>query len=182
MARCLRWAGLVAVGFALTSCAAEAPAFDPSIIPEAVQAEVVSTGIVVGECGEPPPADQEQAGARPWWELGGELICSGTLNGDPVELLVTTAPPVDGAIPVAAEVATPLFDVAAAESAAAARLNADLGGSPEVDCLERLVAIAPGRRVECRVTAEGGTAGPVDQPLDIVILDTDGAWEIDLAP
>ena len=36
--------------------------------------------------------------------------------------------------------------------------------------------------VECRVTAEGGTAGPVDQPLDIVILDTDGAWEIDLRP
>ncbi len=172
------------VGLALlgAACADEDPAFDPRIISAAVQAEVDPIGVEVVECGEPPPVDAEQADGRPWWELGGELGCLGILNGDDVELVVTIAPPTDGDIAVAAEVATPLFDVAAAESTAAARLDADLGGAPEVDCAERLVVIEPGRRIDCRVTAEGGTAGPVDRPLAIVILDADANWEIDLIP
>ena len=166
--------------FVVSGCAAADPVFDPAIMVMAVQAEVEAAGVVVENCDEPPLAEQEQFDTAPWWELGGELVCDGTLNGDSVELDVTVAPPVEGTIAVAVEVATPLFDVAAAASVAADRLDTELGGSPEVVCHERLVVIAPSRRIECRVIAEGGTAGPVDHPLEIVILDRSGDWEIDL--
>ena len=88
---------------------------------------------------------------------------------------------VDGAIAVAADVLTPLFDVAAVEvgrrrpastpiSAAHPRSTAPSGWSSSRRAVE----------IECRVTAEGGTAGPVDPALTIVILDADANWEIDL--
>lgn len=164
------------VALAAVACADEEPAFDPAIIPAAVQVEVDPIGITAVGCDGAGPVSPTLP------ETGGRFECTGTLNGDPVVLAVTVAPEIDGNIAVAADVLTPLFDVAAAETAAAARLDAELGGAPEIDCPERLVVIEPGRRIDCRVTAEGGTAGPVDQALAIVILDTDADWEIDLAP
>ena len=155
-------------------CADDEPVFDPGIIPAAVQVEVDPIGIEMVTCDEP----EAQEPALP--ETGGRFECTATLNGDPVVLDVTMTPAFDGDIGVAAEIVTPLFDVAAAEIAAAGRLDADLGGSPEVACAERLVVTSPGRRIDCRVTAEGGTAGPVDRAVTIVILDDDGSWEIEL--
>ena len=167
----------VALVVLAASCAGdEAPEWDPSIIPAAVQVEVDPIGIENVVCDE----GAEQDPTLP--ETGGRFECIGTLNGDDVVLEITMTPAFDGEIGVAAEVGaqTPLFDVAAAEVQAALRLEADLGGSPEVVCAERLVVLDPSRRIECRVTAEGGTAGPVDRSLTIVILDDDGNFEIDL--
>lgn len=163
-----------ALALVVSGCAEDEPVFDPGIIPAAVQVEVEPIGIEEVTCDEA----ASQAADLP--ETGGRFECVGTLNGDPVILDVTMTPAFDGDIGVAAEVVTPLFDVASAEVATASRLDADLGGSPEVDCAERLVVIDPGRRIECRVTADGGTAGPVDRALAIVILDADGNFEIEL--
>ena len=174
MARCLTLIiALAAIG---ASCADEVPEWDPSIIPAAVQVEVDPIGIENVVCDE----GAEQDPTLP--ETGGRFECIGTLNGDDVVLEITMTPAFDGEIGVAAEVGaqTPLFDVAAAEVQAALRLEADLGGSPEVACTERLVVLDPNRRIDCRVTADGGTAGPVDRSLTIVILDDDGNFEIDL--
>ena len=170
-ARALGAAGLVVL---LAGCADEDPAFDPTIIPDAVRAEVEPIGIVAVACEGSAP---ESPGIP---TFGGRFECAGELNGDPVVLDVEAVPAVDGTIEVVTDVRTPLFDVAVAESAGAARLAAELGGEPEIDCAERLVVVAPGREIACRVTAAGGTAGPVDRALTIVILDTNANWEIDL--
>ena len=77
---------------------------------------------------------------------------------------------------------TPILDVSTIEADAAARLDADLGGSPVVSCAEPRVVISPGREISCRVTADGGTAGPVDRPVVVTILDAEGNWELDLTP
>ncbi len=152
----------------------EAPEWDPSIIPAAVQVEVDPIGIENVVCDEGAAQDPTLP------ETGGRFECGGVLSGDDVILEITMAPAFDGEIGVAAEIVTPVFDVAAAEVQAALRLEADLGGSPEVACTERLVVLDPNRRIDCRVTADGGTAGPVDRSLTIVILDDDGNFEIDL--
>ncbi|MEM9467538.1 MAG: hypothetical protein AAGA90_19340 [Actinomycetota bacterium] len=170
----LRFVLLVVVAAA---CSEDEPVFDPSIVIEAVQAEVDPVGIEAVAC-EALATDDPSIADLP--EFGGEVDCVGTLHGDPVDLLVTIGPALDGRIAVAAEIRTDLFDVAAAEVGAAGRLDADLGGAPEVVCAERLVVTAPGRRIECRVTADGGTAGPVDRVLTIVIVDDEGNWEIEL--
>ena len=119
-------------------------------------------------------------------ELGGELRCTATTDDLPgveldVDVVVTAA--VDGAISVDAEVVTPLFDVTAAAETVAARLDADLGGDPVVGCNgPRFVVLEPGTRLDCGVAATGGTAGPVDRALTIVILDADGNFEVDFTP
>ncbi|MEM9202533.1 MAG: hypothetical protein AAGC53_12765 [Actinomycetota bacterium] len=159
------------------ACADEEPVFEPNIITAALEVEVAAVGIESVAC--PGLADGESVTLP---ADGGTLTCSGLLNGDPVELGVTVSPALEGEIQVAADIITDLFDVAAAETAAAARLDAELGGAPVVTCAEDSVVVQPGRRIDCRVTAEGGTAGPVDQPLIIVILDADANWEIDLVP
>ena len=173
----VRHALVIAGVLSAAGCADDEPVFDPSIITGAVQAEVDAVGIESVGC-DALDTDDESLAELP--EFGGSLDCVGVLNGDPVDLLVTVGPALDGQIAVAVDVLTPLFDVAAAEIAAAGRLDADLGGSPDVICGERVVVTSPGRRIECRVTADGGTAGPVDRALAIVIVDADGNWELDL--
>jgi hypothetical protein len=175
VARCL----IFALGLTLlvAACADDEPSFDPAIITQAVQAELDPIGVETATC-EELDVDSEVIAELP--EFGGVVDCVGMLNDDPVDVLVTVGPAIEGQITVAAEVLTDLFDVAAAERAAADRLDVDLGGSPVVSCAERLVVAAAGRRVECRVTAEGGTAGPVDRVLTIVLVDGDGNWEIEL--
>lgn len=119
-------------------------------------------------------------------ELGGELRCTATTDELPgvvldVDVVATAA--VEGAISVDAEVVTPLFDVSAAAETVAARLDADLGGDPVVGCNgPQFVVLEPGTRLDCGVAATGGTAGPVDRALTIVILDADGNFEVDFTP
>lgn len=108
--------------------------------------------------------------------------CGATLAGDAVVLVVTLERGPDDTLATTVDLATPILDVVAAASTVAARLAADLGGEPEVVCAEARVVIAPGREVACRVTAEGGTGGPVDRAIVVRVLDVDGTWEIDLAP
>lgn len=165
--------GAVAVAVLLVACGQGAPIFDPSIIPAAIEVEVSAIGVEAVLCD-----DAARDPTLP--ETGGRFECVGRLHGDPVILEVSMAPAFDGDIGVAVEIVTPLFDVAAAETQAAQRLDTELGGFPVVDCVERLVVLEPERRVECRVTALGGTAGPIDRSLAIVIVNTDGGFEIDL--
>ena len=74
------------------------------------------------------------------------------------------------------------LDVSAVELDAATRLDADLGDTALVRCAESRVVIVVGREIACRVTAEGGTAGPVDREALVRILDVEGTWELDLTP
>lgn len=171
MARGLIVAVVIAVVAA--ACAEEEPAFDPADVLSEVQAATADVGVVDVEC------DGLDALVP---VVGGVVACRGTLSGDPVELTATVGAAIEGEIAVSTEVDTPLFDVAIAEAAAAGRLGDELGGAPEVDCDERVVVIAPGRRIACRVTAEGGTAGPVDRPLAIVLTDAEANWELDFTP
>lgn len=119
-------------------------------------------------------------------ELGGELRCTATtddLSGLTLDVDVVATPAVEGAISVDAEVVTPLFDVAAASEAVAARLDADLGGDPVVRCEgPQFVVLEAEARIDCVVGAAGGTAGPVERALTIVILDADGNFEVDFTP
>ena len=76
----------------------------------------------------------------------------------------------------------PILDVSVVEAEVAARLDADLGGAPAVSCAETRVVIAAGREISCRITADGGTGGPVDRAAVVRIVDADGTWELDLLP
>lgn len=111
-----------------------------------------------------------------------EIACAAELGGDVVALSVVLIRSSSTAIDTTVIVETPILDLAAVEEAATARLDAELGGAPIVTCAERAVVIAAGREVDCRVTAEGGTAGPVDRELVIRLVDDEGAWEVDLTP
>lgn len=110
------------------------------------------------------------------------IVCTGVLSGDEITLDValtrTDAESVDATVTLE----TPILDVSIIEAAAAARLDLDLSGSPTVSCAEPRVVISVGREISCRVTSDGGTAGPVDRPAVVRILDADGAWELDLTP
>lgn len=110
------------------------------------------------------------------------LTCAGVLSGDSVSLDVSLIRVDAESIEATVAIATPILDVAAVEVAAAARLAAELGTSPEVSCAEARVVVAVGREIVCRVTADGGTAGPVDRPVVVRIVGLDGAWELDLTP
>jgi hypothetical protein len=110
------------------------------------------------------------------------IVCTGLLGGDEVILDAVLIRAGAESVEVTVAVSTPILDVSTVEVDAAARLDADLGGSPMVRCAQSWVVVRVGREISCRVTAEGGTAGPVDQPAVVRILDVDGGWELDLTP
>lgn len=110
------------------------------------------------------------------------IECTALLSGDLITLDVALIRADAESIEATVAIETPILDVAAVETEAAERLDADIGGAPAVRCAEARVVIAVGREINCRVTAEGGTAGPVDRPAVVRIVDADGTWELDLTP
>ena len=167
---------------------------------------LLAVGVIVGGCGDPAPflsqetvdtAVSASLGTLPAVDLEcppvmtlaelseGEAVdidCAATLGGDPIELAVELVRLPDDVFSATVAIVTPILEVAPVEAVAAAQLDAELGGAPRVVCAEAQVAITVGREISCRVTAEGGTAGPVDRAMVVRIVDADGGWEIGLVP
>ena len=161
-------------------CSEATPVVSSAVIEEGVAgsvAEALAPTPVVGlSCPDMASVATADAGTVTGFE------CQATVSGDPVVLDLRLVREIDDTVGVDVEVVTPLLDVDDAAAVAQERLAADLGGDPAVVCAESRVVIAPGREIGCRVTADGGTAGPVDRAMVLRILDTDGVWEVDLLP
>lgn len=174
MARYLIAALAVAVGVA--ACSEEVPELRQADVEAAVDGAMDELAVLDVSCPavsvlEPIPEGE----FRP-------TACTGVLSGDPITLRVALIRVDAESIEVTVAIDAPILDVSVVEADAAARLNADLGGSPVVSCAEAHVRIEAGREISCRVTADGGTAGPVDRPVVVTILDGEGNWELDLTP
>ena len=158
------------------ACAEELPDLQRADVEAAVAGAAGDLGIADIGC----PRVEELA---PIPEGGFELItCAGVLGGDQVVLDVALIRADAESVEVTVALETPVLDVSAVELDAAARLDADLGDTALVRCAESRVVIVVGREIACRVTAEGGTAGPVDREALVRILDVEGTWELDLTP
>ena len=166
----------LALVFAVAACSEE--------IPELLQADVeaavgASTGdLVIADLACPGIEELEPIAEGEFVAV----VCTGVLSGDAITLDVALIRADAESIEATVAIETPILDVSTIEADAAARLDADLGGSPVVSCAEPRVVISPGREISCRVTADGGTAGPVDRPVVVTILDAEGNWELDLTP
>ena len=110
------------------------------------------------------------------------IECTALLSGDPITLDVVLIRADAESIETTVAIEAPILDVSVVEAEVAARLDADLGGAPAVSCAETRVVIAAGREISCRITADGGTGGPVDRAAVVRIVDADGTWELDLLP
>ncbi|GEM_PF-2434792 len=109
---------------------------------------------------------------------GGSFGCAGMVDGDAVDVDGALAPMSETTIDIEVVLATALLDVAAVETNAAIRLDADLGDSPSVTCPVSFVVISVGRQFTCRVDRVSGTS----QDIAITIVDGDGNWEINPFP
>ncbi|MEO0493335.1 MAG: hypothetical protein AAF081_07955 [Actinomycetota bacterium] len=157
-----------------SACSDPDPVYDPSAVEALIAETVAGEQIVEVGCVGLDTIDPA---------VGGSVSCRGVLDDDLVDLGVAIVPsaPVGGLeLGVDVEILTDLFDVAAAATAGAERLESELGGSPVIACPLDVVVSIPGRRIECWVTADGGTAGPVDRPVTIIVAGDDGSFELDL--
>ncbi|MEM8707265.1 MAG: hypothetical protein AAGE98_12460 [Actinomycetota bacterium] len=154
------------------ACAEQAYTYDPDEVEARVAEAVAPEGVDGVGCGDLDTIDPDVGGAR---------ACNGVLDDDLVDISVTLTPTaaLDG-LDLDVEILTEFFDVAAAAAAGSERLDAELGGSPVITCPVDAVVLVPRREITCRVVAEGGTAGPVDRPVTIVIVGDDGSFELDL--
>ena len=173
----MRWTGLVVVAaLVVGGCSDPAPVLLPETVEGAVSDSLGDLRVVDLSC--PAVADFAELpeGDTTAFE------CGATLGDEVIYLAVSLTRQPDDVLSASVAVVTPLLDMAAVEATAAAQLDAELGGRPEVACAEAYVVIAVGREIWCRVTADGGTAGPVDRVIVVRIVDADGGWEIDLVP
>ncbi len=111
-----------------------------------------------------------------------ECVVGDPESDDRFELLVHFGVIVDSELDLLVEITTPIFDLVGAAAVAEQQLAADLGGNPRISCSRSLTVLVVGRRIQCRVVAEGGTAGPVDQAMVIEIIDDAGTFVVDLVP
>ena len=167
---------LIALAIGAAACSDEIPELLQADVEAAVDAstgDLVIVDLVCPGIGELEPIEEGDFES---------ITCTGVLSGDPITLDVALIRADAESVEATVAIETPILDVSTVEAEAAARLDADLGGSPVVSCAEPRVVIAVGREISCRVTADGGTAGPVDRPLVARIVDEDGSFELDLTP